>query len=122
MDIDEPESEDQEQDEDQEVEIDSADEPTPDVQDAAESSRAPSPSESSLPKQPARKVRLKLGNPKARIIASTLNSSAASATPEPDIIPGRRTGKRAIGKTFASLTSTLGIELTYFNSSIRRRG
>lgn len=102
MDIDEPESEDQEQpeDEDQEVDIESADEPTPDVQETAESSRAASPyaSGSSLPKQPTRKVRLKLGNPtKARVAASTLNSSAASATPEPDIIPGRRTGKRAIG-------------------------
>jgi len=107
MDIDEPESEDEAEDDDVNVvesEDEPEDEPTPNVptssRGASTTNNSPRP-KSGLTNGPAAvkptlKVRLKLGLRPTRLPASAVASSAASATPEPEIVPGRRTGKRAI--------------------------
>jgi len=106
MDIDEPESEDEPEDDVNvlESEDEPEDVPTPNV--PTSSRGASTTNNSPRPKsgptiappvaKPTLKVKLKLGLRPMRLPVSAVASSAASATPEPEILPGRRTGKRAI--------------------------
>lgn len=107
MDIDDPESEDEADDDDVNI-LESEDDPEgePTLNAAGSPHRVPTTNNYQRPKsgpaggsaaaRPTLKVKLKLGARPTRLPTSAVVSSAASATPEPEIVPGRRTGKRAI--------------------------
>lgn len=100
VEIDEPESEDPDEEYPDMLESED-DEPTPNAPESslevsAASTPLPKAGPSTVPLKPTLRVKLKLGSRPTRLPESTVASSAASVTPEPDIIPGRRSGKRAI--------------------------
>lgn len=100
VEIDEPESEDPDEEYPDMLESED-DEPAPNppessLEASAASSPLPKAGPATVPLKPTLRVKLKLGSRPTRLPESTVASSAASVTPEPDIIPGRRSGKRAI--------------------------